>query len=235
MLRRPYETACENKVSGRNRRGRASGGRNSARLQCAISVTIETLERRQLMSVSLSSSGELDITGTSGNDSIIINLIPNDASHFKVKFNGSAQIFATSSVNLISVNGGAGNDAINVKDLDGPVMIPAVLDGAGGADTITGASGADTLISGNGTDSLQAGAGANALDGGSGRDTLVGGSGFDVLQSGPGANVLTGGSGSDTLIAKAGDSVTTHSSQNLVSTDGGSSFVLQGLQSPNLP
>jgi len=228
---RPYETASEKKLRGR----RDARSKRSAVARSVCPVRIEELESRQYMSASLSSSGVLDVTGTSGPDTILLKLA-NGGSEVKVMVNGDAQKFTASDVTQVDVTGGGGKDYIAIKQATGAFTIPAVLNGTAGGDTLIGASGADTLAAGSGKESLEAGSGANVLDGGPGKDTLVGGSGDDVLQSGDGGKtVIVGGAGSDTIIGSSIDSITTDSSQNLISTDDGSSFTLQGLGSVSLP
>lgn len=69
-------------------------------------------------------------------------------------------------------------------------VIPAVVDGGDGHDTIITGDGDDTLIGAGGNDVLR---------GGNGDDVLHGGRGQDRLDGGWGADALSGGAGSDTV------------------------------------
>jgi Ca2+-binding RTX toxin-like protein len=64
------------------------------------------------------------------------------------------------------VNGGGGADSITGSDIDN------VLNGNGGNDTLIGQGGNDTLSGGDGDDTLSGGAGADTLSGGNGSDSV---------------------------------------------------------------
>lgn len=126
-------------------------------------------------------------------------------------------LLATGSANL------TGNTLGNVLTAGAGANI---LDGLGGADTVsyaaagsgvtvslavaggqaTGGSGRDTLrniehLTGSDfADRLTGNAGTNALNGGSGNDTLAGGGGRDTLTGGAGSDRLTGGAGNDVFV-----------------------------------
>ncbi len=87
-----------------------------------------------------------------------------------------------------------------------PGVLPGVLLGGGGDDTLTAVSrGNNTLHGGSGNDTLEGGNGDDTLYGGSDKDTLAGGKGNDTLLGGKGNDVLTGGSGADAFVFLAGD------------------------------
>jgi Ca2+-binding RTX toxin-like protein len=92
-------------------------------------------------------------------------------------FNGStnAADFATILGAGITVFGGSGNDAINMRGNGALVGIGDELDGGDGNDNLWGGTGSDGLVGGNGNDNLY---------GGSGDDNLGGGAGFDVVYVG---------------------------------------------------
>src|SRR4051794_18078400 len=135
--------------------------------------SIQHLETRRLLAATLATTGVLDITGTSGNDTLAVAL---SGTNVGVKLNtASPQIFAASKVKAIHVNAGIGNDRVTIG-----VSLPgAVIHGADGNDTITGGSGNDTIYGDNGNDSLLGGNGNDTMDGGAGNDTLSGQGGFD--------------------------------------------------------
>ncbi len=73
-----------------------------------------------------------------------------------------------------SLTGSGGDDALVATG-----VLNAVLDGAGGDDTLWGGGGQDALNGGAGNDVLRAGAGHDTLQGGAGDDQLVGSTGAD--------------------------------------------------------
>jgi VCBS repeat-containing protein len=93
-------------------------------------------------------SGVEEITGTSGNDVIMV------ASNYQSDAAGGG----------ITIDGGAGNDAIG-----GGAGNDTLL-GGDGDDLISGLSGDDTLEGGAGNDTLYGGTGNDTLDGGAGND-----------------------------------------------------------------
>jgi Ca2+-binding RTX toxin-like protein len=139
-----------------------------------MSDSIQPLETRRLLAATLSTTGVLDITGTSGNDTLSVAL---SGTNVVVKLNTAApQNFAASKVKAIHANAGIGNDRVTIG-----ISLPgAVIHGADGNDTITGGSGNDTLYGDNGNDSLLGGNGNDTMDGGAGNDTLSGQGGFDT-------------------------------------------------------
>jgi Ca2+-binding RTX toxin-like protein len=82
---------------------------------------------------------------------------------------------------------------------------PFIIDGGGGADTLTGGEGDDHLTGGAGADTLTGGDGHDHLTGGTGDDTLNGGHGNDILTGGTGNDILNGGRGNDTYYYDLGD------------------------------
>lgn len=85
---------------------------NSTRLP-----VVSPLEPRRLLAVSLLPSGILSVTGTSGNDSLILN---KTAGVLNVSFNGATQDFALSSVTTVQFNGHGGDDTLRVRHADVP-------------------------------------------------------------------------------------------------------------------
>ena len=74
---------------------------------------LQRLETRRLLAASID-SGTLNVTGTSGNDTIL--LVPvGDGSQVLVTVNGSSQQFARSSISKINISGLEGNDYIEYQ------------------------------------------------------------------------------------------------------------------------
>jgi hypothetical protein len=126
---------------------------------------------------------------------------------------GPALLCAASAITGFEINGGAGNDTI---ELEPDVPVPATLRGGGGADHLAGGNGEDKLLGGPGADSLKGnggndwlfgGAGDDYISGGPGDDRLVGEGGNDFLNGGPGNDRLVGGPGVDRAPGPNGRSV----------------------------
>ena len=106
----------------------------------------------------------------------------------------------------ITVNGGAGNDTIDLSALIATPMVITLVGGPGddklfgtkGGDRLFGQAGIDDLVGHDGNDSLSGGADNDSLEGRAGNDTLNGNDGDDVLNGGAGDDALAGGAGDDT-------------------------------------
>jgi Ca2+-binding RTX toxin-like protein len=109
---------------------------------------------------------------------------------------------------LATIEGGAGNDYINVyggaaATIDGGTGDDVIIGSAGadlllggdGDDYIAGAGGQDTIFGGDGKDDIHLGDGGAEAHGGSGNDTIIGGSGADKLFGDEGDDYLAGGDG----------------------------------------
>jgi Ca2+-binding RTX toxin-like protein len=117
--------------------------------------------------------------------------------------NTSFGTVAASSVEKIVVNGGSGNDLIDLSGVTAasfPGRPSVTVDGKAGNDTITGSGLADSLLGGDGNDLLNGGAGNDSLDGQAGNDTLQAGGGDDWVTGGLGNDLLKGQGGTDTLV-----------------------------------
>jgi Ca2+-binding RTX toxin-like protein len=133
------------------------------------------------------------ILGTSDADLILMDRLNLDAPRF---------------VNVSQINGGDGNDVIDLTSTRfnyGPVTLNGGIGndwllGNSGSDRLFGVSGSDRLKGYGGNDYLSGGNNNDHLSGGRGNDKLVGGSGHDYLMGQFGKDVLTGGSGNDRFV-----------------------------------
>jgi Ca2+-binding RTX toxin-like protein len=140
-------------------------------------------------------TGNDSINGGSGNSSLTITAVPGNVQvvyavnngALTIATNGSAQAATMTNIDRLTLNGGSGNDLIDLSGLSANPM--------GGAANLE-----VRLVSGSGDDTLMAGAGNETLIGGAGNDVLDAGPGNDWLQSGVGNNTLNGGAGNDILV-----------------------------------
>ncbi len=138
-------------------------------------------------------AGVLIVTGTSGDDVIVIGPRPGNARQIRITRNGQViGEFSRSAMKHIVVFGLAGNDSISVATLSQPA-------------TLFGDAGNDSLTGGGGADRIDGGAGDDQLFGGSGADTLCGGDGNDFVNGQDGSDTMCGDVGNDRLIGEAGN------------------------------
>ena len=201
--------------------------RNNVRQNRHRALRMESLESRRLLAVGLDpETGVLTITGTDKADEISVEL---DQQALIVGLNKEQTSFLASDVTAIQIDALGGKDRV---EIDGEVLIDAVInggdgkdflvsgggddliDGGEGKDTIHGQGGDDTLLGGDDKDKLYGGAGNDLLDGGAdkdklygedGDDTLLGGDDKDKLYGGAGNDLLDGGANKDKLYGEDGD------------------------------
>ena len=145
------------------------------------------------------------VTGTPGDDHVLISLDVTDPSKLTVNFNGDVQSFDRTSITSIDVEAGAGPDQIVVDESAGGITIPMTLNGGGGNDLIVAGSGDDVIYGGTGHDRIDGGGGNDLIFGGASRDQISGGDGADTLLGGTGDDAIDGGAGNDSIIAGNGD------------------------------
>ncbi len=144
------------------------------------------------------SSGILTITGTEGDDKIVIAKSKGDTTKLVVRLNGQAQRFDFAQVTSIIADLKGGNDLFKANQGRGAIAIPMHVQGGAGNDRIIGASGDDLLEGGDGNDKLKGASGNDTLLGNGGKDNLYGGAGDDVLNGGTALDELRGNAGSNT-------------------------------------
>lgn len=197
----------------------------------------ETVESRLCLSASLDpATGVLTVTGTAGNDRIIVrkganNTIaviesvipsrPDDGASRQpgARTEPTRTTFPRGDVSAVVVNAGDGNDNVSLGwkvTLRGrgirlhALEIPATLNGGAGNDFLRSGHGADLLNGGDGNDFLTALGGNDTLNGDAGNDRLDGGRGADILNGNAGNDRLFAldGAGTDTLDGGDNDPVT---------------------------
>jgi RHS repeat-associated protein len=178
-------------------------------------------------------SGALNVSGTSGNDTITLwgdegtwyqpyqpdiqgaAVVPG----FNVTINGVTNKFIISGTTSVTIDGLDGNDVIDASGFaPGYLPFPIILWGSAGADTILGSpyddaldggTGNDSLLGNDGNDTIYGQGGNDTLDGGAGNDALYGYAGNDVLRTDDSGELdtLLGGSGTDYAQADGNDAI----------------------------
>jgi Ca2+-binding RTX toxin-like protein len=120
----------------------------------------------------------LVVGGTAGNDTIVFN--PGQPGQVQVVLN-NVSLGTFNGITRLFAYGNAGNDTIQVAST---LLLPSVLNGGDGNDTLKAANSPSVLLGG---------AGSDTLTGGQANDILIGGLGADVLQGNGGDDILIGG------------------------------------------
>ena len=122
-------------------------------------------------------------------------------------------------LNTITVNGGSGNDKVDISQLTSDHRVVFTSNGGNDSivgtvrsqdiidmdDIVLGGAGNDLLNGGLGVDSVLGRAGNDTLLGGAGNDRLYGEAGSDKMEAGTGNDYAYGGAGNDTFVARIGD------------------------------
>jgi uncharacterized secreted protein with C-terminal beta-propeller domain len=168
----------------------------------AFRPSFEVLEDRCLLDAALL-YGVWTITGTPGDDQIVIDRDPQNQGTLRAFLNGQ-QIGSEQEANMVGirVDAGDGNDSVKIDESNGAILLPA------------------TLLGGAGNDTLVAGSGRSWLYGGAGSDSLVGGAGDDVLVANGTLNTSTSATDQDTLDGGAGNNLLDSSGNQATMTNG---------------
>lgn len=174
--------------------------------------------------ISFDSSGLIEVTGTSGEDSVTINKMASGETKINLvsRFSGVQtlnQSFSTrATIRMVFFDAKAGDDQFenntdlrsNVKGGEGNDRISGgegldFLLGGEGNDTISGRGYEDLLFGGLGDDILLGGSGDDWILGEEGNDTIEGNSGYDTLKGGDNSDWIVGGTGNDVLLGGTGN------------------------------
>ena len=131
----------------------------------------------------------------------------------------------------ITINGGAGDDSIQVQGFRREIATTLTINGDDGNDSATVASSRSgvNLNGGSGNDRLDGGRGADTISGGAGNDFIQGRGGNDVISGDDGNDVLNGHGGHDTLSGGAGrDRINGHSGRDVLRGEAGNDVLAGG-------
>jgi Ca2+-binding RTX toxin-like protein len=168
--------------------------------------------------------GIIQVTGTSGNDTIAVAL-DSKTDTYDVTVNNVRSSFPVAGINGIVIHAMAGNDSIEMGHApnsttyvgDTGTNLPATVYGGAGYDHIDSGDAADLIFGGAGNDQIISGDGNDTVDGGAGDDHIDGAGGNDLIRGGAGNDTLFGSIGDDTVQGGAGnDNVQGGLGQNLL-------------------
>lgn len=170
---------------------------------------------------------QLQINAGEGNDTVYAlegqNTIQGGGGNDRIEVDSA--IYDVSADTLI---GGDGNDSINAGN-HGAVVYGDDLDGlTSGDDKLTGGAGADFIYGGGGRDSIFGGDGSDSLYGQAGWNIVYGELGNDTLFGGDDGNFLSGGQGRDELHGGAAADVLYGGNENDYLSGGAGNDVLDG-------
>jgi uncharacterized protein (TIGR03118 family) len=125
--------------------------------------------------------GVLLITGSRNDDDIDVKLSTNGQQIFVLSGHRQIGSFELALVSRIQFDGWAGDDRIDIAK---EIILPTILDGGAGNDTLSGGSGNNILLGGPGDDDPLGSVNRDILIGGEGSDRLRGGGDDDLLIAG---------------------------------------------------
>jgi Ca2+-binding RTX toxin-like protein len=180
---------------------------------------IHALEPRRLLAAappSMQPDGSLLITGTAGNDKVIVYWNATTREIHALVNGVDIPTFQNNLLNHIVIDTRRGDDVVQilsfVPELDVSTPPPVPI-------TIWTHAGRDTILGGNGPERIYAGDDDDVVSGGDGRDTIYGG-------PGPGNDILRGDGGSDFIVGEDGNDV--------LRGDGGNDHLIGGANSDRM-
>src|SRR6478672_10236709 len=115
---------------------------------------IEALDRRTMLSVSLSSDGKLAIAGSDANDHISV-AATQFVNALAVDDNGDVHYYSVSAIKSIWINTGDGDDRVMVDSALNPMKYDCIINAGAGNDIVTGAGNNVVIDGGDGNDKLR--------------------------------------------------------------------------------
>jgi Ca2+-binding RTX toxin-like protein len=184
--------------------------------RAARRTVAELLETRRMFAVEIT-DGFLLVTGTNGDDEIIISIDADDRNSLIIDDNGQRHAFDVRQIGFdirgIQVAAGPGADLVEVDQKNGSIKAAFVFFGGSGDDTLIGGGGHDAIYGQGQSDLIRGNSGDDRLDGGGdndtitgdrGEDRIIGRDGDDSIRGRAGDDVIDGGDGFDTLNGGSG-------------------------------
>lgn len=162
-----------------------------------------------------SADRDVNITGSTANDTIILN--------------------GTHTTMNAKIYGGDGDDSITITDVTGNFVIFGdagndTINGSSTFDGIRGGTGDDIINAGDGNDKVWGEADNDTIHGDAGNDTLYGDGGNDILYGDAGIDYLYGGTGNDTIYGgDEFDRILGEDGDDTIYGDGGDDVIVGGI------
>jgi Ca2+-binding RTX toxin-like protein len=164
--------------------------------------TLEQLESRRFLSITLGADGVLHVEGTRRNDAVsITSTTTHGHAGLRVTLNRQSVVYRAKGIRELDIITGKGDDVVsagisrrsNIPNYyaDIPTVPMHVLAGAGD-DVITGSNADDNLNGQSGNDSVIGYGGNDSILGGDGNDTILGWAGADTIRGGKGNDDVAG-------------------------------------------
>ncbi|HQY88893.1 MAG TPA: calcium-binding protein, partial [Tepidisphaeraceae bacterium] len=159
----------------------------------------------QIISLNSVSTPPFNITGSSGDDTVIVT---RTGDTITANVNGVITSRQLSNISMINITTGDGKDTITVDD----DVIGVTIDSGNGDDRIIGSDNSDFIRAGyrlsfgdTENDYVVANEGNDTVSGDDGNDTITGSAGKDKLYGENGEDRINGGKGNDTIFGGSGD------------------------------
>jgi len=184
--------------------------RRSVRRQA---IRIESCETRVMLTISSTFAGGVLTVASSGADTITLGADLNgnvtlNGGTLSANVGGSNASVSAANVTSLVINGGTGNNAINLSGVTAASftsLTQVSVHGGNGNDTITGSDFAELITGDNGNDRIIGNGGADTCTGGTGNDRISGNVGDDSIDGGVGNDSLSGEEGNDEIIGGDGN------------------------------
>lgn len=199
---------------------------NPPRAACVVALATAFLAAGAMpaaadVTTAIDAGGTLHIVSDTDDDRIVIALNPVNSQRLNVSVAGGPDVrtFERSAFDRIQVEGGRGDDVIEVgagfTDTE-----PFTANLGIGSDRFSGSPGPETVLGGEGSDTIGTAGGADTISGESGRDIIDGGTDSDQMSggldsdlffrsAGDGADKISGGQGADEVEFSGTDAVET--------------------------
>jgi len=169
-----------------------------------VDYALETLERRQLLSVTLDSHGTVHVEGTRRHDAVAITASTSRGRPtIHVNLNGHDVVFRAAAVRKVQIVTGKGDDQIVDGEPASPIL-PYTTDRTTVPMSVLAGAGDDTIAGSNANDTINGQSGDDLIYGWDGDDSITCGDGNDSVLGFGGADTINGGDGDDDLAGDAG-------------------------------
>src|SRR5438067_13770387 len=148
-------------MAWRYRLSRSARSEKARARKAKFTPSLERLESRDVPTTAVLSGGVLTITGSGGNDSIVLK-----QSLGRVYISGVTSSYATTGISSVVINDGGGNDTISLNGLKAqPWSKPITVNSASGEESVKVLDGRTCYFNGASARLQISGSGANTING----------------------------------------------------------------------